>query len=190
VMRLRRYFPAIAVGSGTVKADNPRLTSRPADGTPEWCPLRIILDRSGTLVGTAGLHVFSDAHRDKTIVVLGERAHDESPLWYEDTGAQVWVLPDANERGFFAALRARCAKEGVPGVFFEPGATLAGAVIGLNQADYLYHFCAPTLLADSAAKPFADGPARPKLADAIRLREVRREFFGDDVLTRGYLKPA
>src|SRR5262249_17847975 len=31
----RRYFPAIAVGAGTVRADDPRLTAR--HGEAEWC---------------------------------------------------------------------------------------------------------------------------------------------------------
>lgn len=188
VMRLRRYYPAIAVGSGTVKADNPKLTARGANPGEEWCPIRLVLDRSGTLVGCADRHVFTDAFKDRTIVVLGERAHDESPLWYEDTGARVWVLPDANEPGFFHALRARCQKEGIPGVLFEPGGTLAGAMLGLGAADYLYHFCAPILFADAAAKPFAEGPPRPRLADALHLTDIRRATFGDDLLTRGRLR--
>ncbi len=185
VMRLRRLYPAIAVGSGTVKADNPRLTSRTSDD--EWCPLRIILDRSGSLAGREGLHVFSDRHQARTIVVLGERAHDESSIWYEDRGVGVWVIPHTDGTGFLAALRKRCAAEKIPGVLFEPGATLAGALLGAGEADYLYDFQAPVLLADNAARPFASGPARPKLADALRLRDIRRESFGEDLLTRGHL---
>lgn len=185
VMRLRRLYPAIAVGSGTVKADNPGLNSRLPEGN--FCPLRLILDRSGSLMGRGDLNIFSDENKSRTIIVLGERAFEESPLWYEETGARVWVLPDRNEGGFLNALRKRCAKENIPGVLFEPGGLLSGAMIGEGIADYLYHFCAPILLADDAAKPLASGPARPRLADVIRLRDVRRAQFGEDTLTRGHL---
>ncbi len=185
VMRLRRLFPAVAAGSGTVKADNPRLNARLPEG--DHCPIRLILDRSGSLMGRGDLNIFSDENKHRTVVVLGERAFDESPLWYEEIGAQVWVIPDKDEGGFLAALRKRCAKEGITGVLFEPGGLLSGAMIGEGIADYLYHFCAPTLLADDAAKPLAAGPARPHLKDVIRLRDVRRQQIGDDTLTRGHL---
>lgn len=183
VMRLRRLYPAIATGSGTVKADNPRLTARLPEG--EHCPVRLILDRSGSLVGHKDLNVFADEHKARTVVVLGERAHDESPLWYEDQGVGVWVIPDTDSAGFLRALRRRCAAEKIAGVLFEPGATLAGALLGSREADYLYHFQAPILLADNSAKTMAAGPARAALADAIRLGDLRRETFGDDTLTRG-----
>jgi diaminohydroxyphosphoribosylaminopyrimidine deaminase/5-amino-6-(5-phosphoribosylamino)uracil reductase len=180
VMRLRRLYPAIAVGSGTVKADNPKLTARLPEG--ESCPIRLVLDRSGHLVGKKDFHVFSDEHKARTIVVLGERAHDESPLWYEDMGAQVWVLPD-NQRGeFLHAFKARCAKEKIPGVLVEPG-----ALLGYGLADYLYHFTAPVLFADDSAKGMADGPARPALAGALRMKNLRRSTHGEDLLTRGHL---
>lgn len=185
VMRLRRLYPAIAVGSGTVKADNPQLNARLPDGN--HCGIRLILDRSGTLMGRDDLNIFSDENKSRTIIVLGERAFEDSPLWYEETGAQVWVLSDKDEGGFLKALRKRCTKENIPGVLFEPGGLLSGAMIGEGIADYLYHFCAPTLLADDAAKPLAAGPPRPHLADVIRLRNVRRQQIGDDTLTRGHL---
>lgn len=183
VMRLRRYFPAIAAGAGTVLEDDPSLTARIPDGVR--CPLRLVLDRSGRLFGKADRKIFSDEFRDRTIIVLGERAHDESPLWFEDRGATVWVLPDAGDADFLQHLRHRCEQEGVGGVLIEAGGSLGGALLGHRQADYLYHFSAPMLFADPHAKSLAEGPARPRLADAIRLRDIRRESFGDDLLTRG-----
>src|SRR5690606_13118279 len=42
VMRWRRLFPAIGVGTNTVLKDSPRLTSRLETG--EWCPVRFVFD--------------------------------------------------------------------------------------------------------------------------------------------------
>lgn len=84
VMRWRRYFPAIAVGAGTVLADNPALTARLPQPQPEqpeqavssassvpstpsaasvpsapaqtdiWCPRRLIFDRHGKTAQLVG----------------------------------------------------------------------------------------------------------------------------------------
>jgi diaminohydroxyphosphoribosylaminopyrimidine deaminase/5-amino-6-(5-phosphoribosylamino)uracil reductase len=52
--RLRATIDAIVVGSGTVLADDPALTARRSDGTlGERQPLRVVLDRSGRVPGTA-----------------------------------------------------------------------------------------------------------------------------------------
>ncbi|HEX7630744.1 MAG TPA: bifunctional diaminohydroxyphosphoribosylaminopyrimidine deaminase/5-amino-6-(5-phosphoribosylamino)uracil reductase RibD, partial [Lacunisphaera sp.] len=66
--RWRRLFPAIAVGAGTIRADNPRLTAR-LNGT-EWCPWRFVFDgllRSVT--DKAMPNVYTDEFRERTIVV-------------------------------------------------------------------------------------------------------------------------
>lgn len=183
VMRLRRLYPAIATASGTVLADNPRLTSRLPDG--EFCPWRIILDRSGKLITKENLHIFSDEHPDRTIVVIGAEL-DDSPL--AQRGVTTWRIPEHEPRAFFAALRRRCAEAGITGVFFETGAILAGALVEACAVDYLYHFQAPILFADDEARGTASGPPRPALRDALRLEKVRRENFGADILTRGHLR--
>ena len=56
-MKLRRYYPSILVGSGTVLADNPSLTARLENEV--WCPLRLILDTRGVLAERGGLNVFA-----------------------------------------------------------------------------------------------------------------------------------
>lgn len=181
VMRLRKLYPAVAVGSGTVLADDPRLTRRLPSG--ESCPLRIVLDRRGRLADRAHWNLFSDAHRDRTIVVTGKASESR----FADAGIATWRIDAADETSFFGELRDCCREEGVAGVLFEPGAALAGALLASRAADYLYHFAAPSLFADAQARPVADGPARPALASAIRLRDIRRSFHGDDTLTRGHL---
>jgi len=178
-MRLRKLFPAIAIGSGTALADNPRLTARLPDG--ESCPVRLVLDRRGRLADRTDLHVFSDAYRDRTVVVTGK----DRATRFDAAGIATWSVDAETDADFFAALKACCRDEGLAGVLVEPGATLAGAWLDARAADYLYHFAAPSLLADPAARPLADGPARPTLAAAIRLRDIRRSFHGDDTLTRG-----
>ena len=72
VMQWRRLFPSICVGSGTVLADNPSLTSRQTQET--FCPVRLVLDSSlRTLHETVSpRNLYRDTFTSKT-------NHAESP---------------------------------------------------------------------------------------------------------------
>lgn len=71
--RLRRRVDAILIGAETLRKDNPALTLRPPrPGKPQ--PWRVVLTRSGRL--PAHVQLFTDAHRDRTLVMQGEPLPD------------------------------------------------------------------------------------------------------------------
>jgi len=63
---LRWESDAILVGAETARQDNPRLTVRLPGRTGKIQPWRVVVTRSGKL--PRGLHLFSDQHRDRTLV--------------------------------------------------------------------------------------------------------------------------
>jgi len=63
---LRWESDAIMVGAETARRDNPRLTIRLPNRRDKVQPWRIVITRSGDL--PKNLHLFSDHHRDRTIV--------------------------------------------------------------------------------------------------------------------------
>jgi diaminohydroxyphosphoribosylaminopyrimidine deaminase/5-amino-6-(5-phosphoribosylamino)uracil reductase len=63
---LRWESDAILIGAKTARADNPQLTVRLPGRKGKIQPWRIVMTRSGKLPKT--LHVFSDAHKDRTLV--------------------------------------------------------------------------------------------------------------------------
>jgi diaminohydroxyphosphoribosylaminopyrimidine deaminase/5-amino-6-(5-phosphoribosylamino)uracil reductase len=63
---LRWESDAILVGAETVRQDDPRLTVRLRGRRGKVQPWRIVVTRSGKL--PRGLHLFSDRHRDRTLV--------------------------------------------------------------------------------------------------------------------------
>ena len=67
-MQLRAEVDAILIGAGTLRADNPRLTVRGVVGARQ--PWRVIVAREGPLPKDS--HVFTDAHRDRTLVFRGK----------------------------------------------------------------------------------------------------------------------
>lgn len=185
VMRWRRLFPAIAVGAGTVMADNPRLTAR-LPGAEEWCPRRFVFDGLLRSVADKAMPaVYTDEFRDRTVVVTTPHGGMGYVRKLRGLGVEVWVLPSATQRVPMGEFRKRCAEEKITGVYFEGGAQLVSQILQDRQMDYLFVYRAPLLLADDRAKPVLSGLRTEKLANAIRLADVRHESFGGDTLTRG-----
>lgn len=192
VARWRRLFPAIAVGAGTVLADNPRLTAR-LPGEDEWCPLRFVFDAHLNSVRPGPLHhVYSDAHAGRTVVVCAE-SEDESAevrrARLHEANITTWTLPvHAGNTLDLDAFRARCAKEAICGVLFEGGSTLLSHLFTARALDYLFAYRAPVLTADEQALPLARGQSPDTMDRAIRLTGVRHATFEDDQLLRGFVQ--
>ncbi|MCZ6673712.1 MAG: bifunctional diaminohydroxyphosphoribosylaminopyrimidine deaminase/5-amino-6-(5-phosphoribosylamino)uracil reductase RibD [Verrucomicrobia bacterium] len=183
VMQWRRLFPAIAVGSGTVLADDPRLTSRMEDS--DFCPRRFIFDRSlRTADGLDHYQVYIDDHRDRSIVVTVEGA--DGVQAFEKQGIEVWRMPSDAQK-FWAEFKARCIKEGITGVFFEGGAGLMSGLLAQKQLDYLFAYRAPRFLADEEAQTFVTGQEVPRMENAYSLSQVHHAILGDDQLMRGFV---
>ncbi len=185
VHRWRRLFPAIAVGARTVLKDNPRLTARPAGG-PESCPWRFVFDGLlRTVVDKNMARVFTDEFRERTIVVTTPHGGLGYVRKLREQGIKVWCIESASQRVPFDAFRRKCTEEKISGVYFEGGAQLVSELVRARQLDYLFAYRAPVLLADDRAKSIFSG-LRPERPDqAVRLADVRHEFFGDDALMRG-----
>jgi len=183
----RRYFPAIAVGAGTVRADNPRLTAR-LEGT-EWCPWRFVFDgllRSVT--DKAMPAVYTDEFHHRTIVVTTPHGGLGYVRKLQAMGVQAWVINSSTPKVNFQDFRARCLQEGITGVFFEGGAQLLSELLQARELDYLFTYHAPVLFADDKGKSILRGLRTETLESAIRLERVRHEVHGDDALMRGFVR--
>lgn len=185
--RWRRLFPAVAVGAGTVRADNPRLTAR-IDGS-EWCPRRFVFDGLlRTVADKAMPNLYTDEFRERTIVVTTPHGGMGYVRKLNALGVQTWVLPSVSPKVNFADFRQRCIAEGITGVFFEGGAQLLSELLQARELDYLFTYHAPVLFADDKGKGILRGLRTESLANAIRLEQVRHEIHGDDTLMRGFIK--
>ncbi len=180
----RRLFPAIAVGAGTVLTDDPGLTSR--IGESVWCPVRFVFDGLlRTVVEKRLPKVYTDEHKDRTIVVTTPHGGLGYMRKLQALGVQVWNLPSATTRAPLDEFRRRCSEAGITGVIFEGGALMISELIQFRQLDYLFIYRAPVLFGDEKAKSVFKGLRTEKLAHAVRLDEVRHAAFGPDQLMRG-----
>ena len=114
--RLRAQIDAIMVGSGTVRADDPQLTSRgPGGELATRQPLRVVVDRRGRVPDTARVR---------------------------DASARTVVLDHAGPDGVLTDLWGR----GIRSVLLEGGPTLAGAFVAAGRVDQVVAYLAPALL--------------------------------------------
>jgi diaminohydroxyphosphoribosylaminopyrimidine deaminase/5-amino-6-(5-phosphoribosylamino)uracil reductase len=185
--RWRRLFPAIAVGAGTVRADNPRLTAR-VNGV-EWCPWRFVFDGLLRTVADKTMPgVYTDEFRERTIVVTTAHGGMGYVRKLNSMGVKTWLLAAPSPKVNFSDFRARCVAEGIAGVFFEGGAQLLSEALQARELDYLFTYHAPVLFADDKGKSVLRGLRTETLDHAIRLERVRHEVHGDDMLMRGFVK--
>jgi diaminohydroxyphosphoribosylaminopyrimidine deaminase/5-amino-6-(5-phosphoribosylamino)uracil reductase len=135
VHRWRAESDAIAVGIGTVLADDPLLTARIPNARQ---PIRVVFDRSARLPHDSQLLRTLD--KSPVLVVVSPQA-DASAL--HDAGAGVIVAD-----GIPAALSELGRRE-ITSLFLEGGRTLAAAFAGTGEIDEARVFVAPVLLGGS-----------------------------------------
>jgi diaminohydroxyphosphoribosylaminopyrimidine deaminase/5-amino-6-(5-phosphoribosylamino)uracil reductase len=187
VMRWRRLFPSIAVGSGTVINDQPRLTSR-QEGEEEWSPIRFVFDGMLTSAMERTLpSIYTDEFRHRTVAVTTTQAGTGYAHRIESGGAQTWVIHSRNMQIPINAFRNRCIEEGITGVYFEGGPRLLSEIVRERQLDYLFAYRAPILFGDERAPSTVHGLRTEKLTQGLRLEDVRHAIFDGDQLMRGRL---
>lgn len=173
---LRSWSDAVMVGSGTVLADNPRLTARDAGGRD---PLRVILDPHLRIPPDA--HVFDDTH---VVVVAALQATSEKTVEMKRRGIEILRM-EAGEKGIaLPGLLAELGTRNITSVLCEGGGALASSLLRERLADKVSFFLAPKILG-AGMDAFSDIGV-PSIDRAILLRDRLIEPFGDDVLVTGY----
>jgi len=172
VQWLRAGFDAIAVGVGTVRADDPELTVRGAV-RPLVPPLRVVFDRRAEVPPQSQL--VAGARETPTIVIAGPVSPAAARAALERAG--VAVLEAEGPADALAALRSR----GVASLLVEGGGVVAGRLLSAGLVDRLYIFVAPVLLGSGSVPAFGELPGAA-LDAARRWRVVERRSLGEDQL--------
>lgn len=175
----RARSDAIIVGSGTVRADNPRLTARAGSGAHR--PLRVVLSRNLSLPEDARLWDTSDAN---TLVVTQRGAREHRQRELSRRGVEVLELDFVTPRRVAEHLRER----GFLRCLWECGGTLAAEALRDGVLHKSRAFIAPKIVGGGAAAPTPFGPlGLAEMTQAVSLIDPRWERFGDDAALTGYL---
>lgn len=179
VHRLRTGFDAVMVGSGTVVADDPRLTPRlvPEGREPTR---RVVLAPRAEIRTEAAL--FQDVERAPLHVFCRRDASEVAMERLEGAGAHVHPVPDVgrDDRLDLDAVLLACRDLGIRSILCEGGRELAGSLLAEHRVNRLYLFVAPVTLGEAGLAAF------PTDAEALDWADFRRttepKGFGPDTL--------
>lgn len=171
---LRAAHTAILVGSGTVLADNPRLTVRLVPGRN---PRPIVLDSRLRISPEAAIFA------NQPWIATTEAASEERRRLLEAAGARVLRFP-SDARGWvpFASLLERLGEMGVPNLMVEGGARVIAGLLACGLADDLVLTIAPVFVGGLSAVETLLPQPFPRLAAPQTLQ------IGEDVVVFGGLR--
>jgi diaminohydroxyphosphoribosylaminopyrimidine deaminase/5-amino-6-(5-phosphoribosylamino)uracil reductase len=173
-LRLREEYDAILVGSGTVKADNPRLTRRLGLATDATQWTRIVLDGDGEIPPQA--QILTDGGR--TILFTSDPSR-YAPSPNLEIVAREGLFDLVHVLG---QLQAR----GIRSVIVEGGAIVHSEFLRGGLWQKLILFIAPLLVGGAEAPSIFSGEGVPRLTDAYRFRFDRVELLGNDLMVVAY----
>jgi diaminohydroxyphosphoribosylaminopyrimidine deaminase/5-amino-6-(5-phosphoribosylamino)uracil reductase len=167
---------AIAVGIGTVLADDPLLTARMGGEARQ--PVRVVFDSQARLPLDSRLLATLD--ESPVIVVAGPEAPRARIDELKAAGADPIVATDATPTGrVTTAVRMLGRHRDITSLMLEGGATLAAAFAAAGEVDEARVFVAPLILGG----PLADVPIAGLQGTLVESRTV-----GEDTLIRTRFK--
>jgi len=172
VHRMRAGVDAVAVGVGTVLADDPMLTVRDV-APPRVAPRRVVFDSE--LRTPLGAALVTGARVVPTTIVARHADHARREA-LERAGVDIRIHETLD-----AALVA-LGGTGIRALMVEGGARLAGSLIDQGMVDRLVIFQAPVVLGAGALNAFTH-VSSTTAASIGRLRIIERAEFGDDLKT-------
>ncbi len=175
VHRWRAEADAIAVGIGTVLADDPLLTARHPDARQ---PLRVVFDSQARLPLDSQLLATLD--QSPVLVVTSPDADPARVGALREAGAEILVAGGPAGVDRISSALADLGRRGLTSLFLEGGRTLASAFLAAGQVDESRTFIAPMLL----------GAAKSTATEAPRVTALasRVEPVGDDTLITARFK--
>ena len=179
VHRLRAQSDVVLVGTGTLRADNPRLTARDGEALLPHQPVRAAIDARLGLPDDSSL---LDTDPSPVLLFCGPEASPERIHLLRQRGVDVVVIP-ADEQGLLVLtdLIAELARRDLQTLLVEGGGGLGGGLLDLDLVDRVLLYQAPLLIGGAEAIPAIGGVGAATVAGARRARTVRREILGEDV---------
>jgi diaminohydroxyphosphoribosylaminopyrimidine deaminase/5-amino-6-(5-phosphoribosylamino)uracil reductase len=172
VHQLRARCDAVIVGGGTVRADNPRLTSR---GRRQPEPLRVVLSRGLDLPDDALLWNPREA---PTLVAHGPEASAAACRRLDAIGVARLPLERCAPRPLLEAL----ARHGCNQVLWECGPALAAAALKDDCVQEVAAVIAPKLLGGQPARTPLGPLGGERMDDTLALASSRARWLDRDLL--------
>ncbi|MBX7073700.1 MAG: bifunctional diaminohydroxyphosphoribosylaminopyrimidine deaminase/5-amino-6-(5-phosphoribosylamino)uracil reductase RibD [Pirellulales bacterium] len=177
---LRRQVDAIVVGRGTVKADDPLLTARPAG--PRVLT-RIVLDSAAALDPASQLA--RTAHDSPVLVAAASYASEIACQRLRQLGVEVFRSAGDTPLARWDQLLLELGRRRMTNILVEGGGRVLGSLFASSQIDEAHVFVAPKLVGGAAAPSPLAGDGVPQMALASQLQSPRVRVLGGDVYICG-----
>ena len=177
VHQIRSKCDAVIVGGGTVRVDDPLLTSR---GKLDFEPLRVVFSKSLDLPKFAKLW---DTKLAKTLIAYGPEGNE---AFFSDLqeGPEKLRLNSNDPSELLKSL----AKNGCNKILWECGPRLATSAIKSNCIQEIITFIAPKILGgENSMNPFGDFEFN-EMHEIIKLSDSRFSLIGNDICVKSLLK--
>jgi diaminohydroxyphosphoribosylaminopyrimidine deaminase/5-amino-6-(5-phosphoribosylamino)uracil reductase len=175
---LRATHDAIAVGIGTVVADDPELTCR-LPGLHDRSPLRVVFDGQGRIAD--GAKLVRSARQHKTIVITDTGIVPQLALRLIGAGVDVHGVARNDDRLDLKDALRILAGLGITRLLVEGGAALAAAFLRADLVDRLVWYRAPMVIGDDGRGGVAALELR-NLAHGARYRRTAMQSLGGDTM--------
>lgn len=180
---LRDRNDIILVGINTVLKDDPALTTRIPKGRD---PIRVIVDGGLRIPLTA--KVLTQRSTAKTVVATLASASKAKVRQVRATGAEVLVIKNDNGSVGLRDLMRQLGRMGIMSGLIEGGAEVNASALKSGIVDKVVMFIAPALMTGKDSLCSIGGYSPKKLAQAIKLTDVRTRFIGHDLMIEGYVQ--
>ena len=148
VHRLRDQVDAIMVGRGTVKADDPLLTTR-LRGRRGRDPLRVIVDSRLSISPRA--KVFNPSSSAGAIIATTKRASVRKKEYLERLGARIITVPSSGKWVDLKRLMKTLGKLEITSLLIEGGTQITTSALKDGIVDKILFFYAPKIIGGSRA---------------------------------------
>ncbi len=178
--QLRGRVDAVMVGRGTVAADDPLLTARPA-GTRSVT--RIVVDSAASLSPESRL--VRTCREQPVLVAISPAAASQRRVRLEEAGCEVLLCPGQNAAERLQGLLLELGKRRMTNLLVEGGGQLLGSFWDLGLIDEVHVFVAPKLVGGQSATVPLAGSGRSEIPELPTLRNPRIEILEQDVYISG-----
>lgn len=173
---LRGQVGGIMVGTGTVLADDPKLSNRSGEGVQ---PTRIILDRRGIIDSNANVYDGSQ----KTIVYTSDMDEEKEGILASRGVIVVRINSVDGKLPLKEVLADLYETKFIGHVLIEGGGRLHGSLIDEDLVDEFVLYLAPTIF--GGGKSAIEGEGIESLKDRKDFEIIDVERLGDDLCIRG-----
>ncbi|MBU0570861.1 MAG: bifunctional diaminohydroxyphosphoribosylaminopyrimidine deaminase/5-amino-6-(5-phosphoribosylamino)uracil reductase RibD [Candidatus Omnitrophica bacterium] len=179
VKKLRACFDAICVGANTVRADDPSLLA----GTKRGRGIsRIVVDSALRIPLSSNL--VKTARSAPLIIGTTEFASAKRVEKFRNVkGVEVIVTKSKGGKVSLRAFLKKLGQKGIVNILVEGGGEIAGSFADEALADEWIFFIAPKIIGGDHAS--VKGKGVRSVMDVIKLKDVRWEGSGDDLIVRG-----